>query len=75
MCSVYVNYIFINTHTHACIYFRKIKCFYITFKCNINYKNIKMYMEIFSMYVCLSIHIKNIHSTHKDRISGNWGGM
>ncbi len=55
--------------THTCIYFRKIGYVYIlnVFVYNRIYININRHVNIFKIYtvcVCIYIHIINIHRTH-----------
>ncbi len=52
-----LTYAYINTHTHACIYFRKI--------CNVYILNILyVYFFIYMLYVCAFIYIIYTVHTH-----------
>ncbi len=65
--TVYIYYVYINTHTHACIYLRKIYYVYII-NIFIYYKLCKyIHVNNFKTYtvcVCIYVYIINICSTH-----------
>ncbi len=65
VCTVYIYYVYINTHTCVCIFQKNVLFLYIKSIYNINhiYINSK-YINIFKMYtvcVCIYIYIINIH--------------
>ncbi len=69
VCTVYIYHVYINIHTHACVYTYKKKYVYALqiLVYNINYVNINIYMEIFSKNIlCLYLYINNkyVQYTH-----------
>ncbi len=68
-CTVYMYYVYINTHTCMYIFKKKVLCLYNK-NIYIIYKLFKykyIYVNIFKIYtvcVCIYIYIINIHSTH-----------